>query len=119
MDATSSKYLTDRAVGIQVHARCLGGSVSALCPSPCLSPSMWRIVCHSLLCKTAKSERGLRSELLRVGTVQRIVQCGGLLSTSQMALFQLVGDAKSPTFKTISAMAKEMRADPLPIVSNL
>ena len=51
--------------------------------------------------------------------MQRIAQCGGLLSTSQMALFQLVGDAKSPTFKTISAMAKEMRADPLPIVSNL
>ena len=57
--------------------------------------------------------------LLTLSAVQRIAQCGGLLSTSQMALFQLVGDAKAPTFKTISAMAKEMRADPLPIVSNL
>ena len=56
---------------------------------------------------------------LSPGMLQRIAQCGGLLSTSQMALFQMVGDAKSPTFKSISAMAKEMRADPLPIVSNL
>ena len=61
----------------------------------------------------------LRHTMLSLEGLQRIAQCGGLLSTSQMALFQLVGDAKSPTFKSISAMAKEMRADPLPIVSHL
>lgn len=35
------------------------------------------------------------------------------MSSSEMALFQLVGNAKGPGFKEISALAKETRT-PLP-----
>lgn len=38
---------------------------------------------------------------------------GAFMSSSEMALFQLVGNAKGPGFKEISALAKETRT-PLP-----
>ncbi|KAK9803497.1 hypothetical protein WJX73_009314 [Symbiochloris irregularis] len=51
--------------------------------------------------------------------IQRIAQAGAHLASAQMVLFQMAGNAKHPAFKTISALAKETRAHPLPIVSNL
>jgi hypothetical protein len=41
--------------------------------------------------------------------IRRIEQAGGLLSTSEMALFQMLGHAKHESFKAISALAKEER----------
>ena len=52
VDATSSKYLTDRAVGIQVHAPCLGGSVSALSHSQ--PSSTWHMICHICTIQTCR-----------------------------------------------------------------
>jgi hypothetical protein len=39
-----------------------------------------------------------------------MMHTGALLSSSEMALFQLAKDAKAPAFKAISALAKEERA---------
>jgi len=55
----------------------------------------------------------------RATAIQRIVQMGGLLVSSEMALFQLCGSAKHPAFKAISALAKEDRPDSLPLQSNI
>jgi len=43
--------------------------------------------------------------------LQRLVQAGALLSTQEMALFQLAGHSKHPAFKVISALAKEARPE--------
>merc|ERR1712130_448226 len=55
----------------------------------------------------------------RATAIQRIAQMGGLLVSSEMALFQLCGSAKHPAFKAISALAKEDRPDFLPLQSNI
>lgn len=55
----------------------------------------------------------------RAVALQRMSQSGVLFVTSEMALFQLLGDAKAPAFKAISALAKEVRPDPLPFPSML
>lgn len=64
---------------------------------------------------------GVTSQYLtdRAIGLQRMTQAGALLASAQMVLFQLAGNAKHPAFKTISALAKEVRADSPPIVSNL
>ncbi|CAL5219747.1 g1646 [Coccomyxa viridis] len=51
--------------------------------------------------------------------IQRIAQCGGFLATAEMILFQLSCSSKHPAFKQVSALVKESRPDPLPIVSML
>jgi hypothetical protein len=53
-------------------------------------------------------------------TLLLLAYAGVLLSTSEMALFQLAHDAKAPVFKAISALAKEPRqAHCVPLHSNL
>lgn len=49
----------------------------------------------------------------------RTAQAGAFLSTSEMALFQLAGDAGAPAFKAISALAKEAAGRPEPQLSML
>ena len=51
--------------------------------------------------------------------MQRLAAAGALLSTSEMAMFQLAGDAKHPAFKQISALAKEKRPEPITPPSSL
>ncbi|CAK0763163.1 hypothetical protein CVIRNUC_003030 [Coccomyxa viridis] len=51
--------------------------------------------------------------------IQRIAQCGGFLATAEMVLFQLAGDSKHAAFKQVTALVKESRPKPLPIVSML
>ncbi|GMH38405.1 hypothetical protein BSKO_06289 [Bryopsis sp. KO-2023] len=46
--------------------------------------------------------------------LQRMANMGAVLSTSEMALFQMLGDAKAPGFKAISNLIKEERAESLP-----
>lgn len=56
----------------------------------------------------------------RAIALQRLVQAGVLLSSSEMALFQLAGDAKAPAFKTISELVKAERPPHMvPLHSNL
>ncbi|KAG1664253.1 hypothetical protein FOA52_003507 [Chlamydomonas sp. UWO 241] len=50
----------------------------------------------------------------RAVALQRMVQSGAFLSTSEMALFQLMRDAKHKDFKAVSALVKEERMDPIP-----
>ena len=57
--------------------------------------------------------------LTRVLPVQRLAASGALLSTSEMALFQLAGDAKHPAFKQISSLAIEKRPEPITPASSL
>jgi isochorismate hydrolase len=49
----------------------------------------------------------------RAAALARLAQSGALLATSEMALFQLMRDAKHPSFKTISAMVREPRPEQL------
>ena len=51
--------------------------------------------------------------------LQRMTQAGAFLSTSEMALFQLMRDAKHKDFKAISGLVKDSRAEPVPFMSNL
>ncbi|GFR40317.1 hypothetical protein Agub_g853 [Astrephomene gubernaculifera] len=46
----------------------------------------------------------------RATGIQRLAQAGALISNSELALFQLMGDAKHPRFKEISALVKEGQA---------
>ncbi|KAG2488446.1 hypothetical protein HYH03_012953 [Edaphochlamys debaryana] len=46
----------------------------------------------------------------RAAGLQRMAQMGALVSNSELALFQLAGDAKHPRFKEISALVKEGQA---------
>eukprot|EP00884_Botryococcus_braunii_P019934 jgi/Botrbrau1/6624/Bobra.104_2s0011.1 len=55
----------------------------------------------------------------RAVAVQRIMQAGGLLCTSDMALFQLAKSAEHPQFKVISNLVKEQRPEALPTLSLL
>jgi len=50
----------------------------------------------------------------RAVALNRLSQIGAHLCTSEMAVFQIVGDAKGEGFKAISAIAKEQRPDQLP-----
>lgn len=43
--------------------------------------------------------------------LQRAVQSGAFLTSQEMVMFQLAGDAKHPGFKEISGLAKEARPD--------
>jgi nicotinamidase-related amidase len=43
--------------------------------------------------------------------LQRAVQSGAFLTSQEMVMFQLAGDAKHPSFKEISGLAKEVRPD--------
>lgn len=45
--------------------------------------------------------------------LQRLLQMGCFLCTSEMALFQMCGSSKHPSFKQISAIAKEDRPEQL------
>jgi nicotinamidase-related amidase len=51
--------------------------------------------------------------------LQRLLQMGCFLCTSEMALFQMCGSSKHPSFKQISAIAKEDRPDQLNFNSHL
>ncbi|KAK9817134.1 hypothetical protein WJX72_010029 [[Myrmecia] bisecta] len=64
---------------------------------------------------------GVSSQRLgdRAVALQRLASSGAFISTSEMVLFQLLGGAKHPQFKEISALVKEARPDPLPYSSNL
>lgn len=64
---------------------------------------------------------GVSSQRLgdRAVALQRLAQAGAFLSTQEMALFQLAGNAKHPAFKAISGLAKETRPDPIPLPSAL
>ncbi|KAF5829543.1 Isochorismatase hydrolase [Dunaliella salina] len=76
-------------------------------------------------------ERGMEVHLLvdgissqkehdRAVALQRMANAGAFLCTSEMALFQLTRDAKAPTFKAISALAKEPKPQPfMSLRSNL
>ncbi|GLC44286.1 hypothetical protein PLESTB_000761100 [Pleodorina starrii] len=56
----------------------------------------------------------------RAAGLQRMAQAGALISNSEMAMFQLTGDAKHPRFKDISALVKEGQAgEPLQFNSAL
>jgi isochorismate hydrolase len=55
----------------------------------------------------------------RTVALNRMAQAGALLSTSEMSLFQLMGDAKNSNFKAVSALIKEPRSDPIPFTSSL
>jgi len=55
----------------------------------------------------------------RAVALQRLAAAGACLSTSEMALFQLAGDAKHPAFKAISALAKEKRPEPITPAASL
>ena len=96
-DGVSSSRLNDRAVALQV--------------------------CIAATCINARSSAVFRrqpaAELTCMLSVQRLAAAGALLSSSEMALFQLAGDAKHPAFKQISALAKEKRPEPITPVSNL
>ena len=46
--------------------------------------------------------------------LQRMMQAGALVSSFEMAAFQLMGHAKHPNFKAVSALAKEERPQQLP-----
>jgi nicotinamidase-related amidase len=46
--------------------------------------------------------------------LHRMMQAGALVSSFEMAAFQLMGDAKHPNFKAISSLAKEDRPQQLP-----
>jgi hypothetical protein len=56
---------------------------------------------------------GLSSQRLadRAVGLQRAAQSGAFLTSQEMVMFQLAGDAKHPSFKLISALAKEARPD--------
>ena len=43
--------------------------------------------------------------------LQRLSQSGAFLSTSEMVLFQMMGDTSHPAFKTISGLVKEKRPE--------
>ncbi|KAK9830994.1 hypothetical protein WJX81_006626 [Elliptochloris bilobata] len=64
---------------------------------------------------------GISSQRLsdRAIGLHRIAASGAFLVTSEMALFQLCGDAQHRAFKAISALVKEPRPDPLPYLSHL
>ena len=64
---------------------------------------------------------GLSSQRLhdRAVGLQRMAQAGAFLSTSEMALFQLMKDAKHKDFKFISGLVKETRPEPIPFSSSL
>lgn len=49
----------------------------------------------------------------RAAGLQRAAQSGAFLVTSEMALFQLMGDAKAERFKEISKLVQEPRMDSL------
>ncbi|PNW79169.1 hypothetical protein CHLRE_09g403034v5 [Chlamydomonas reinhardtii] len=56
----------------------------------------------------------------RAAALQRMAQAGVLFSTSEMALFQLCGDAKHPRFKEVSALVKEgQAAEPFAFTASL
>lgn len=55
----------------------------------------------------------------RAIALQRMAQMGAHLSSSEMALFALMKDAKNQHFKEISNLVKEQRPEPLPITSML
>jgi hypothetical protein len=48
-----------------------------------------------------------------------MAQAGAFLSTSEMALFQLMRDAKHKDFKAISGLVKETRPEEIPFMSSL
>lgn len=50
--------------------------------------------------------------------LQRLAQSGAFLATSEMVCFQMMGSTQYPSFKAISALFKEGRADPLPAVTS-
>ncbi len=53
----------------------------------------------------------------RAVALQRMAQTGAFLTTSESALFMMMADAKHPSFKEISALAKKERPPPLPFLS--
>ena len=55
----------------------------------------------------------------RAVALSRLSQSGAFLTSSEMTLFQLMGDAKNPKFKQVSALIKEPRSDPIPFTSSL
>jgi len=59
---------------------------------------------------------GVSSQRLedRAAAMQRLMQAGALVSSSEMAFFQMMGHAKHPNFKAISGLAKEERPPQLP-----
>lgn len=59
---------------------------------------------------------GVSSQRLedRSAALHRLMQAGALVSTSEMAFFQMMGHAKHPNFKAISSLAKEQRPEQLP-----
>lgn len=72
-------------------------------------------------------ERGLEVHILadgvssqrlgdRAAALTRLTQAGAFVSSSEMALFQLMRDAKHPGFKAVSALCKEARPEQLPPV---
>lgn len=61
---------------------------------------------------------GVSSQRLtdRATALQRLSQTGAFLASSEMVLFQIMGDTSHPAFKAISALCKEKRPDQLPAV---
>lgn len=53
----------------------------------------------------------------RAAGLHRAAQSGAFLVTSEMALFQLMGDAKADRFKEISKLVQEPRLDTLGLPS--
>ncbi|MEW5298299.1 MAG: hypothetical protein WDW38_000975 [Sanguina aurantia] len=49
----------------------------------------------------------------RAAGLQRLAQAGAFTCSSEMALFQLMGDSKHPDFKAISALVQEPRGAPI------